>query len=28
MIDSSKLYSVPKDVVEDIVMKESRHPYY
>ena len=28
MIDLSKIYSVPKDVAEDIVMKETRHPYY
>jgi hypothetical protein len=28
MIDTSKLYSIPKNVVEDIVMKETRHPYY
>ena len=28
MIDTSKLYSVSKDAVEDIVMKETRHPYY
>ena len=28
MIDTSKLYSVSLDVVEDIIMKESRHPYY
>jgi hypothetical protein len=28
MIDTSQLYSVSLDVVEDIIMKESRHPYY
>lgn len=28
MIDTSRLYSVSKDVVEGIIMKETRHPYY